>query len=58
MFKTQLSGKFNVLIPIKRHTNCSGAVYREDYEVEMRKVKKQILPYPMFNKTTIYAYGG
>ena len=46
------------MVPFKQHMNLNGKISLEQYEIEMVKVKKQILPATLFGPTTMYVYAG
>jgi hypothetical protein len=58
MFKTEITGQIDIMIPFKQSMNLLGKIEVEEYEIEMVKTKQQLLPANQFNATTIYAYAG
>lgn len=58
MFKTPITGQMTTMLPYRQNMTAKGEIIYEEYEIQMVKIKQQILPQELFGPTTIYAYGG
>lgn len=48
MFKIDITGQMDIMVPFKQYMNLKGEIFMEKYEIDMVKIKKQILPQGLF----------